>query len=204
MREAARKIFNFHAFRRLLSVAVLILIDAAALSLATVVPAYLMGAGRGAVAYLPIVLAVGLAIFAAHDLYERAARRRNPGALIGAVLWWAGLLAIGSVVYPESSFELGGILLAALLALVVSGALRFLYEQGIEWIYRRGSFRIPTLIVGEKEYRERLIRALDTSPSGGRLVGELDLSGGEVDLPHLRELLDETEVRNVILAGAER
>jgi exopolysaccharide biosynthesis polyprenyl glycosylphosphotransferase len=204
MREAARKVFNFHAFRRLLSVAVLILIDAAALSLATIVPAYLTGIGWGVVDYLPVVLVVGLAIFAAHDLYERAARRRNPGAIIGAVMWWAGLLTIGSVVYPEAGFELGGILLAALLALVVSGALRFLYEQGIEWIYRRGSFRIPTLIVGVKEDRERLIRALDTSPSGYRLVGELDLSGGEVDLPHLRELLDETEVRNVILAGAER
>jgi exopolysaccharide biosynthesis polyprenyl glycosylphosphotransferase len=204
MREAARRIFNFHAFRRLLSVVVLILIDAAALSMAILVPAYLMGAGRGAVAYLPIVLAVGLAIFAAHDLYERAARRRNPGALIGAVLWWAGLLAIGSVVYPESSFELGGILLAALLALVVSGALRFLYEQGIEWIYRRGSFRIPTLVIGEKEDRERLIRALDASPSAYRLVEEHDLPGGKVDLPRLRETLDETEVRNVILAGAER
>ncbi|MDX6380237.1 MAG: hypothetical protein QOI57_1261, partial [Rubrobacteraceae bacterium] len=199
-----RRIFNFHAFRRLLSVVVLILIDAAALSMAILVPAYLMGAGRGAVAYLPIVLAVGLAIFAAHDLYERAARRRNPGALIGAVLWWAGLLAIGSVVYPESSFELGGILLAALLALVVSGALRFLYEQGIEWIYRRGSFRIPTLVIGEKEDRERLIRALDASPSAYRLVEEHDLPGGKVDLPRLRETLDETEVRNVILAGAER
>jgi exopolysaccharide biosynthesis polyprenyl glycosylphosphotransferase len=204
MREAARRIFNFHAFRRLLSVVVLILIDAAALSMATLVPAYLRGAGQGMVAYLPIVLAVGLAIFAAHDLYERAARRRNPGALIGAVMWWAGLLTIGSVVYPESGFELGGILLAALLALVASGALRFLYEQGIEWIYRRGSFRIPTLVIGEKEYRERLIRALDASPSAYRLVEEHDLPDGKVDLPRLRETLDETDVRNVILAGAER
>jgi exopolysaccharide biosynthesis polyprenyl glycosylphosphotransferase len=204
MREAARRIFNFHAFRRLLSVVVLILIDAAALSMATLVQAYLMGAGRGVVAYLPIVLAVGLAIFAAHDLYDRAVRRRNPGALIGAVMWWAGLLTIGSVVYPESSFELGGILLAALLALVVSGALRFLYEQGIEWIYRRGSFRIPTLVIGEREDRERLIRALDASPSAYRLVEEHDLPGGKVDLPRLRETLDETEVRNVLLAGAER
>src|SRR3954470_1875925 len=110
MREAARKVFNFHAFRRLLSVAVLILIDAAALSLATIVPAYLTGIGWGVVDYLPVVLVVGLAIFAAHDLYERAARRRNPGAIIGAVMWWAGLLTIGSVVYPEAGFELGGIL----------------------------------------------------------------------------------------------
>ena len=205
MREAARRLFRFHAFRRLLSVAVLVFVDAAALSVGVLASAYLTATGREAVVvYLPIVLAVGLALFAAQDLYDRAVARRNPAALIGAVMWWAGLLAIGSVVYPGSGFGLGGVLLAALLALVVSGALRFLYEQGIEWIYRRGSFRIPTLVIGEKEDRERLIRALNASPSAYRLVGELDLSDGGVDLPRLRETLDETEVRNVILAGAER
>ncbi len=206
MREAAKRIFNVQAFRRPLSVAVLILMDAAALTLGVLISAYLAGNGRvgEAEGSLPIVLAVGLALFAAHDLYDRAVRRRNPGALIGAVMWWAGLLMIGSVVYPESGFTLGGVLLAALVALVVSGALRLLFEQGIEWIYRRGSFKIPTLIVGEKEDRERLVRALDASPTAYSLVGELDLSGGRVNLPRLRRMLDETEVRNVLLAGAER
>jgi exopolysaccharide biosynthesis polyprenyl glycosylphosphotransferase len=204
MREAARSLFRFHAFRRTLSVAVLILIDSAALALGVLVLAYLAGTGQEVAAYLPIMLAVGLALFAAHDLYNRAARRRNPGVLVGAVMWWAGLLVIGSVVYPESMLGLGGVLLAALLALVVSGTLRLLYEQGVEWIYRRGSFRIPTLVIGEKEDRERLIRTLSTSPSAYSLVGELDLSGGKVDLPRLRETLDETKVRNLILAGAER
>ena len=204
MREAARSLFRFHAFRRTLSVAVLILIDSAALALGVLVLAYLAGTGQEVVAYLPIMLAVGLALFAAHDLYNRAARRRNPGALVWAVMWWAGLLVIGSVVYPESVLELGGVLLAGLLALVVSGTLRLMYEQGVEWIYRRGSFRIPTLVIGEKEDRERLIRTLSTSPSAYSLVGELDVSGGKVDLPRLRGTLDETKVRNVILAGAER
>ncbi len=204
MRETARKLFRFHVFRRLLSVAALVLIDAAALSLGILGPAYLVSSGQGATTYLPVVLAVGLALFAAHDLYDRAAARRNPGGLIGAVMWWAGLLVIGSVIYPESGFGLGGVLLATLLTLVVSGVLRLFFEQGVEWIYRRGSFRIPTLVIGERGDRERLIRALDTSPSAYSLVGELDLSGGSVDLPRLRELLDETEVRNVILAGAER
>ena len=204
MREAARSLFRFHAFRRTLSVAVLILIDSAALALGVLVLAYLAGTGQEVVAYLPIMLAVGLALFAAHDLYNRAARRRNPGALVGAVMWWAGLLVIGSVVYPESVLGLGGVLLAALLALVVSGTLRLLYEQGVEWIYRRGSFRIPTLVIGEKEDRERLIQALSTSPSAYSLIGELDLSGGKVDLPRLRGTLDETKVRNLILVGAER
>ena len=205
MREAARRLFRFHALRRLLSVAVLIFVDAAALSAGVLASAYLTGAGGEAiVAYLPIVLAVGLALFAAQDLYDRAVARRNPAALIGAVMWWAGLLVIGSVVYPGSGYGLGGVLLAALLTLVMSGALRFFYEQGVEWIYRRGSFRIPTLVIGEKEDRERLIQALNASPSAYRLVGELDISDGGVDLPRLRETLDETEVRNVILTGAER
>ena len=204
MRKTVRKIFNFHAFRRLLSVAVLVLVDAASLSLGVLAPAYLSGTVGLVTTYLPVVLVVGLALFAAHDLYDRAARRRNPGALLGAVLWWAGLLVIGSVVYPESGFGLGGVLLTALVALVSSGASRLLYEQGIEWIYRSGSFRIPTLVIGEREDRERLVRSLDASPSAYRLVGELDLCGGRVDLPRVRKMLDETEVRNVILTGAER
>ena len=206
MREAARRFFKFHAIRRPLSMVVLILIDSAALTLGIAVSTYLVGSGafEKAVFYLPVVLAVWLALFAAHDLYDRAARRRNPGALVGAVLWWAGLLTIGSVVYPESGLELGSILLAAFLALVVSGPLRLLYEQGVEWIYRRGSFRIPTLVIGERQDRERLIQALSDSPSAYSLVGEFDLLDGKVDLPRLRQTLDETGVRNVLLTGGER
>ena len=129
MREAARRLFRFHAFRRLMSVVVLISIDAAALSAGVLASAYLAGAGGEVViAYLPIVLAVGLALFAAQDLYDKALARRNPAAHAGAVMLWAGLLTIGSVVYPDSGFGLGGVLLAALLPLVVSGALRFFYE----------------------------------------------------------------------------
>src|SRR5918998_1444168 len=116
MREAARSLFRFHAFRRTLSVAVFILFDSATLALAVLVLAYLAGAGQEVVAYLPIMLAVGLALFAAHDLYNRAARRRNPGALVGAVMWWAGLLIIGSVGFSGSGFGLGGGFLAAPLA----------------------------------------------------------------------------------------
>jgi exopolysaccharide biosynthesis polyprenyl glycosylphosphotransferase len=205
LREAARRLFRFHAFRRLLSVGVLISIDTSALAVGVLASAYLTGVGQEiAAVYLPIVLAVGIALFAAQDLYDRAASRRNPAALVGALMLWAGLLAIGSVVYPGSGFGLGAVLVAALLALVVSGTVRFLYEQGVEWIYRRGSFRLPTLVIGEKKDRERLIRSLDASPSAYQLVGELDLSDGGVNLPRLRETLDETEVRNVILTGAER
>src|SRR5215208_4343974 len=87
LRETARRIFNLGAFRRPLSVAALILMDAAALVLAVLGSVYLVGeddqAGEVARSSLPIMLAVGLALFAAHDLYDRASRRRNPGALIG-------------------------------------------------------------------------------------------------------------------------
>ncbi len=208
MRETARRIFNVRAFRRPLSVATLVLIDAAALALGVLISAYLVGGDSWVVeiagSSLPVALVIGLALFAAHDLYDRASRRRNPGALVGAVMWWAGLLVIGSVVYPEDTLAPGGVLLAVLVALVVSGALRFLYEQGIELIYRRGSFRMPALVIGEKEDRERLVRTLDASPVALSPVGELDLSGGRVDLPRLRKALDETGARDVVLAGAER
>ena len=206
MREAARKLFRFQAFRRSLSVIALGLTDATALTFGVLVSTYLIGDGRleEVTTSLPVALAVGLALFAAHDLYEQASRRRNPGMLIGAVMWWAGLLVGGSFLYPESGFTLGSVLLGAFMGLAVSGTLRFLYEQGIEWIYRRGSFWIPTLVVGEKRDRERLIRALDEAASAYRLVGELDFSDGKVDLPRLRKTLDETEVRNVVLAGAEQ
>ena len=109
MREVARRLFRAHAFRRLLSVAVLIFVDAAALSAGVLASAYLTGAGQEVVvAYLPIVLAVGLALFAAQDLYDKALARRNPAALAGAVMLWAGLLIIGRGL-SGSGFGLGGV-----------------------------------------------------------------------------------------------
>jgi exopolysaccharide biosynthesis polyprenyl glycosylphosphotransferase len=208
LRETARRIFDVRAFRRPLSVAALILMDAVALTLGILVSVYLVGeegqTWEVARSSLPIMLAVGLALFAAHDLYDRASRRRNPGALIGAVMWWAGVLVIGSVFYPDNALAPGSVLLAAFVALVVGGSLRLLYEQVIELIYRSGSFRMPALVVGEKEEREHLIQTLTTSPIALSPVGELDLSNEGVDLPRLRRALDETGARDVVLAGAER
>ena len=89
MRKVVRSIFKFHAFRRLLSVAFLVFVDAVALSLGVLVPAYLAGVGGIVTTYLPVVLVVGLALFAAHDLYDRAARQTEPrsaprgGAVVG-------------------------------------------------------------------------------------------------------------------------
>ena len=66
MKEAARRLFRFHAFRRLLSVGVLISIDVSALTIGVLTSAYLTGVDQLIVAaYLPIVLAVGIALFAA-------------------------------------------------------------------------------------------------------------------------------------------
>jgi hypothetical protein len=130
LREAARRLFRFHAFRRLLSVGVLIFIDASALAAGVLASAYLTGVNEEIVAaYLPIVLAVGIALFAAQDLYDRAAARRNPAALVGALMLWSGLLVIGRL------FILGvgsGWVLSCSRApgAGMSGTLRFLYEQG--------------------------------------------------------------------------
>jgi hypothetical protein len=52
--------------------------------------------------FAPILLVVWIAIFAAHGLHDRAASRRNVGNLLGAMLWGAGLLTFGSVVYPQT------------------------------------------------------------------------------------------------------
>jgi len=183
---------------------VLLVLDAGALAAGSLLAAYLLGGLAEVLVALPILLALGLTIFWAHDLYDRAAARRNPGALVGALMWWAGLLVLGSVVYPRGTPSLNAILLASLVALVLAGAFRFVYEGAIERIYRRGRFKIPTLVVGTKEDRERVIRSLEDAEGAYSLAGELDLPDGRVDLGLLRKALDETGVRSVVLAGAER
>ena len=200
-----RKWFNTSAIRRPLSVLVLGGMDALALLFGLVAAAYLVRGGLfvgEVLVFGPILLALWIAIFAAHGLYERATTRRNQGALIGAVLWGAGLLTLGSVAYPQSNFKLVETLLAALLVFVACGLLRGLYERCIDSFYRRGYGRVPTLIVGEDEARERLREAMEKKPGVYTCVGELALDGG--GLARLREMLDRTGVRDVVLTGAER
>jgi exopolysaccharide biosynthesis polyprenyl glycosylphosphotransferase len=202
-----KRLPNFYGLRRPLSVLILMIVDALALLGGLVLAGYLLdGAGRSLeVLYLaPILLTGWLAIFAAHDLYERAPTRRNPGSLLGAFLWGVGLLTIGSVIYPQSGFSLGEIFLGAFFALVLDGGLRLLYEQGIELIYRRGYVLIPTLLVGEDAERARVRRIMEYSPSAYALVGELALNDARIDFPVLRRGLDETGARQVVVAGAER
>jgi exopolysaccharide biosynthesis polyprenyl glycosylphosphotransferase len=64
---------------------------------------------------------------------------------------------------------------------------------------------IPTLVVGERGDRERVIHYLRSGLSPFNPIGELDLVvAGRVDLSRLRSALEETGVRSVVLAGAER
>jgi exopolysaccharide biosynthesis polyprenyl glycosylphosphotransferase len=210
MRRALKRFLGGVTYRRPLSVLALAVLDALALALGVYLAAYLSGESLArAWEALPLLLALGIAIFAAHGLYDRAQKRRNPGALVAAVLWWAGLVTVGSVIYPSAGYTLGAVLIAAFSALVASAGLRLLYEQGIEWIYRRGLGLVPTLVVGDERERERVRRMLELSPGAYFTAEELPVEVREngahgLSVPRLREVLDRTGARHVILAGAER
>ena len=202
------KKLDFHAYRRPLSVLVLVAADAVGLLFGLVAASYLVRGGlfvEDVLLFAPILLAVWIAIFAAHDLYDRAHKRRKAGGLLGAIFWGAGLLTFGSIVYPQANFKLPETLLAGVLVFLVSGGFRFLYEGAIDRVYRRGLGRAPAVLVGEERSRSRVRETLETVPSAYQCVGEVDLSdGGGLDLRLLRKTLDRTGARNVILAGAER
>lgn len=201
-----RKLINVPALRRSMSVVTLILIDVAALLAGLFGVGYLVGGGRaGGVLALGPLLVVGWGmIFAAFDLYDKAPARRNPGALIGAVLSWSGLAMLGAVIYPEVTPALGILLPAAVFAFLLAGALRLLYEQGIERIYRRGLGRTSAVIIGDRVELDRLCHMLGRASGGYTCVGRLEVEDGHLDFLALREMLDRTGARSVILAGAER
>ncbi len=208
MRRIIKRTLGFYGMRRPLSILILALVDALALFAGLAFAGYLVGGG-GRLAQilplLPIMVVVWIAVFAAHDLYDRATNRRNPGALIGAILWGAGLLVFGSAIYQESGYGLGEVLLASAVALLVSGGLRTLYERVIERIYRQGLGRVPTILVGEPASRTRVRDVMETKPGSYACVGEMDLpDGGGVDLAGLRAMLDRTGARNLVLTGAEK
>ena len=211
MKDTLKKLLNVSGLRRTMSVVVLISMDVAALLFSFFGSEYLVGGGDrvGEILTLIPLLVVGwVVIFAAHDLYDKARTRRNPGAIVGAVLSWAGLVVVGSVIYPESTLSLGEVLLAAFFALILVGVFRLLYEQGIERIYRRGLARTTAVIMGNTDELNRIRQMLDRTTGGYTggytCVGQLDLQNGRVDFPKLRQVLDETGARSVILAGAER
>jgi exopolysaccharide biosynthesis polyprenyl glycosylphosphotransferase len=207
LRNILKKLLVVKSLRRLLSVATLMVVDAMALALGLVAATYPVGGQVGEVLYLaPVLISLWIAVFAAYRLYDRAPVRRDPGALVRAALSWAGLAALGALIYPRSGLAVGEALLCALLALLVGCALRFLYEQGIEVIYRHGFGQMPTVVVGDSEDRARMRQMMELAPGAYSLAGEVDLADGDADvlLRRLREALDRTGARGVILAGAER
>ena len=199
-------LLGLKALRRTLSVFVLVLADGMALLLGIAGSSYPFGgAGWDQVLHLaPLLIAAWISVFAALRLYDRAASRRNPGALVGAALSWAGLVTLGAAIYPESGLGLGEILVWALLGLLCAGFFRLLYEQAIERIYRRGLGQTPVVVVGMAEDRTRVRQAMQRAPGAYSIADEVDLGDRGDALAALRETLDRTGARGVILAGAER
>ncbi len=205
--EKSSKISLGSASRRLLSIMTLMVVDALALLAGLLLAGYLLGGKSrvGEVIYFaPALLALWVAIFAAHDLYHRGPRRRNPGAVLGAILLSAGLLVFGSVIYPQSGFSLEEILLGTFFIILLVAGLRLSYEQGIEIFYQKRSIRIPTIIIGEAEERSRVRQVMERAFSPYSCVGELHANEGFIELSLLRKVLEQTGAREVILAGTER
>src|SRR5919112_229245 len=201
LRDTPKMLLRVKALRRFLSILVLTLADGAALVLGLLGAAYL--GGDRVADLVPLLLAAWICLFAIFRLYDRAHSRRDPAALVGAALSWAALVAAAAAIYPQSGLELGWILLAAFLALLCAGTFRLLYEQGIEKIYRRGFGQTPVVVVGREEDRARVCRTMERAPGAYSLAGEVGCGDSGVDLGALRETLDRTGAREVILVGAE-
>ena len=204
LRDTSKSLLGSKFLRRPVSVAVLALADGIALVLGLWGAAWLAGDDL-LVDLAPLLMAAWIPLFAAFRLYDRAPVRRNPGALVGSAFCWAGLVAIVAAVYPGVGLGLEEILPAALIALPCAAAIRFLYERAIGRIYRRGFGQTPVLVVGDEEDRSRVRRIMDDAPGAYALAGEVDLAEGpEASLAALREALNRTDARGVVLVGAER
>ena len=203
--NTARGLLGSKLPRRFLSVLTLACADGGALLIGLAVAARLP-AGGGSAGLEPLLVLAWITVFAAFRLYDRAPVRRNPGALVGGAFCWAGLVAIAAAIYPGAGLGLGEILPAALIALPCAAALRFLYERAIGRIYRRGFGQTPVLVVGREEDRSRVRRTVEDAPGAYAIAGEVNLSEGDPDasLAALREALDRTGARGVVLVGAER
>lgn len=189
------------------TILVMIVMDALVLLLGLTLASYLVD-GVGGVSEVvrssSMLLAVWLVVFLAWDLYVRPLSRRSVGALLGAVLSGMGLLAIGSTVYPQTGLSLEEVVLGTAFILISEVLLRIFYERGRRLVSGRGVGVIPTLIVGQDEERARVRQAMEKDRGAYACVGELSTSGGAVDLPLLRQLLDRTGARGVFMIGPER
>jgi exopolysaccharide biosynthesis polyprenyl glycosylphosphotransferase len=201
LRDIMKRLLGFKLLRRSTSVLILVLADGLALVFGLGVAAW-GGGSDPAIGLAPLLFAAWITLFSAFRLYDRAPIRRSPGGLLGAAFCWAGLVTLGATIYPETGLELGEILSAAVFGLLCSGALRFLYERAIGRIYRRGFGQTPVLLVGDDEGRRRLRRMMEHVPGAYALAGEVDLGSGAY-LASVREMLDRTGARGVVLVGAE-
>ena len=202
-----KRLLGFKLLRRTASAFILVLADGLALALGLGGAAWVAGGGRSdpAIALAPLLLAAWITLFIAFRLYDRAPVRRSPGGLVGVAFCWAGLVTVGATIYPQSGLGLWEIVSAAVLGLLCSGALRFLYERALGKIYRRGFGQTPVLLIGDDEGRTRLRRMMERTPGAYVLAGEVDLGSGGADayLASVREVLDRTGARGVVLVGAE-
>jgi exopolysaccharide biosynthesis polyprenyl glycosylphosphotransferase len=205
LRDISKRLFGLKLLRRFASVLVLLLADGFALLIGLEVASWVSGGGPDpALDLAPILVAAWIVLLAAFRLYDRAPVRRSPGGLVGAAFCWAGLVSAGTAIYPESGLGLGETMFAASLALLGAGSLRLLYERVLGRIYRRGFGQTPVLVVGNEEDRARLRKMMEHATNAYHLAGEVDVGGGQTDLTILRETLDRTEARGVVLVGAER
>jgi exopolysaccharide biosynthesis polyprenyl glycosylphosphotransferase len=204
LRDILKRLLDIKLLRRFTSALILVLSDGLALAIGLGVAAWGGDGSDPAIGLAPLLLAAWITLFTAFRLYDKAPVRRSPGGLLGAVISWAGLVTIGAAIYPESGLGAGEIASAAVFGLLCSGALRFLYERAIGRIYRRGFGQTPVLLVGDDEGRTRLRRMMEHVPGAYALAGEVDLgSGGGEYLASVREVLDRTGARGVVLVGAE-
>jgi exopolysaccharide biosynthesis polyprenyl glycosylphosphotransferase len=201
LRDILKRLLGFKLLRRCTSALILMLADGLALSVGLGVAAW-GGRSDPAIGLAPLLLAAWITLFSTFRLYDRAPVRRSPGGLLGAAFCWAGLVTIGATIYPESDLGSAEIASATVFGLLCSGALRFLYDRAIGRIYRRGFGQTPVLLVGDDEGRRRLRRMMEHVPGAYALAGEVDLGSGAY-LASVREMLDRTEARGVVLVGAE-
>jgi exopolysaccharide biosynthesis polyprenyl glycosylphosphotransferase len=203
--DIPERLLGLKLLRRFASVLVLLLADGLALLTGLGVADWSSGGGTDpALDLAPLLVASWIVLFSAFRLYDRAPVRRSPGGLIGAAFCWAGLVSVGAAIYPQSGLGVGEIVCAAPLALLGAGSLRLLYERVLGRIYRRGFGRTPVIVVGNEEDRTRLRRMMEHATDAYVLAGEVDIGVGEADLASLRETLDRTDARGVVLVGAER
>jgi hypothetical protein len=100
LKHTSKRLLGSTFLRRSLSVLVLAFADGVALVIGLSGAAWLSGGDR-VLNLAPLLLAAWIPLFAAFRLYDRAPVRRNPGALVGSVFCWAGLVAIVAATLPR-------------------------------------------------------------------------------------------------------